>query len=294
VGGLHPHRHPRRLRRGQPLIAALTGLLFAAEIAVLDLPEGAVITVEGAAASHGHEARGLDGGTHTVMVYDPGGQLREWKPVMVGGDERVELRGYGLVEAGRQPAPVRDPAAELRITEQAPQWVDVVVSDRSTTRVQLDGRPVPYDLRRGSHAVRAAAGERELLITVGGRRRHQQPLQVAGAPWRCGVERDGGTVCVQLAPGAREGPPMDVDAALAQLARTTPARRLEVLAELPGTVSCQGVARLMGVFVGDEDKVAVARLLRPRVVDPGARQVVVDAVSFPDARQLIEGLYAVR
>ncbi len=228
------------------------------------------------------------------MVYGDEGRLLGWKPVMVGTEERVVLKSSMLIELERGPAPSFDATDEAEALRVAPQWFDVAVADRAMTRVHVDGRPVAYDMGRGTHALQLAHGVHKLSITVGGRRRHEASLAIEGAPWRCGVDPSGTATCVELAPAAVQGPAMDVDGVIEQLARTTPSQRLEALRELPGTVQCADVATLMEAFVGDQERLQVAQLLRPRVVNPGGYQLVQDAVSFSQTKQAIGALYRTR
>jgi len=228
------------------------------------------------------------------MVYGDEGRLLGWKPVMVGAEERVVLQGSMLVELERGPAPALDATDDAEALRVAPQWLDVAVADRAMTRVHVDGRPVAYDMGRGAHALQLAHGVHELSITVGGRRRHQSSLAIEGAPWRCGVDPAGTATCVELAPSAAQGPPMDVEGVVEQLARTSPSQRLEALRDLPGTVQCADVATLMEAFIGDQERLQVAQLLRARVVDPNGYQLVQEAVSFSQTKQAIGALYGTR
>ena len=258
------------------------------EIAVEGLPDDIDVRIEGLPASHGHEGRGLPAGTHTVYVLRSQGERPLWRPVMVGAEERVVL-GPGLEERSRGPIPERsthDPSTD-------PQWLHVALAERHTTRVYVDNEPVPFVLDTGTWDVELPPGEHELLVTVGGRRRHRQTLQVNGAAWRCGVDGFGTTTCVQLV-DLSEAPPIDLPSLLTRLDQAAPADRLDLLADLDGVMSCEEVARVMGRFVGDQDRLAVARALRPHVANPGAWDVLARQLSFSSSRDALTALYQTR
>ena len=248
------------------------------------LPEGATVTVEGEIASHGHEARGLPAGTHTVYVYGPDGKRRAFHPVMVGDHERVVL-GPDLDDRGRGPIPEREEIVQADL----PQWLQVALAERHTTRVYVDELPVRFELSTGTWDVQLPPGEHELSISVGGRRRHRQPIVIAGSPWRCGVDRFGTTTCVELTRDHGEGV-VDVDALAERLRRAAPADRLALI-EVEGRMGCGEVGELMDLFVGDASRVAVAQRLRPHVTNPGAYEVLLQRVSFSNSKHAIEALY---
>jgi len=259
---------------------------------VQGLPEGTRVVIEGREASHGHEARGLPAGTHTVWLYGPEDQeptQPKYKPVMVADDERVVLSA-GLAELDRGPVPTRSPT----VPKAEPQWLHIALADRRTTRAYVGNEPVAFELSTGTWDVELAPGSHQLLVTVGGRRRHTQAIDIAGAPWRCGVDAFGHTTCVELMADLADAPPADVQGLLARIDVTSPDRRLALLDEVEGKLSCAQVAEVMGRFVGDDERLVVAEVLRPHVIDPGAYRQLLQKVTFAPTEQAITALYEVR
>lgn len=259
---------------------------------MVEAPPGAWLDIDGRFVE-GFEIRDLPAGTHDLHLYAADGRLLATMPVMLAEGERVVRGGAALLEVSRGPVPDRAAAVPADPTT-LPFEVRVAVADRGTTRVQIDGQPVPYDLATGTHAVVLPAGDHHLRITVGGRTRHLQDLPIAGAPWRCGVDRLGATACVALEPEAPLAPPMDVEAARRHVRSLPPAERLAAVEALQGSLGCAGVASLMEDFVGDAEKLAVARALRPHVTDPDNHALVEDAVDFAPSREALRALYGTR
>lgn len=313
------------------MLLALFALAHAGDIAVIaDSPVSVEVDgrlVPTRPGERGATATGLAGGAHKVQVFDAQDRLLAAATVSVGVSEevRLELRRGQLTELGRgplaatQPAPAQPAPPTAPPTATCPDPVAAPGSFQLTgispkdVAVWVDGRPVgavtagfvAQGLTPGPHDVRIAQGSRTIFS---GDLRIYPDLVRRCIPTVSGLDCVMVETLVAIAPPAAPPPatvppPAPARAAMADRDFTALVAAIEKESFSSNQVALVNTAagshwftidqvgQVMDALTHSSDKVAAAKLLRPRVLDPQNAWKLSEHLTFSSDKDAVQALF---